>query len=336
MPWMRFARSCLSAAAALALGCADRAPTDPAAVQERSITAATMRARIGALADDSTRGRYTPSLEINKAADWAAAAFRDDGLAPGVAGEYLQLWPTDLAPAPNVAGILAGSSAALRGEYVLFVAHFDHIGTTAVNARCVAQGADSTCNGADDNASGAAAVLELAHAFAGLQPRPLRSIIFLLVSGEERGLWGSQYYAQHPGVRLDRTVAVINLDMISRNAPDSLQVLGGELTTLGTLLDGVEAAHPGLGLHHRDAPWDAGGSDHWPFVMGGVASLCFNTGTHPDYHRPSDSAGAADADKAARVARLAFQLGLAVANAASRPAWTSGVPIKPQRGAPAL
>jgi hypothetical protein len=97
--------------------------------------------------------------------------------------------------APNTVGILEGSDPTLRNEYVLFSAHMDHVGVAA-NGRCQARGGDSICNGADDDASGTVAVIELAEAFAQLQPRPRRSMIFLTVSGEAR-LWGSRYFAEH-------------------------------------------------------------------------------------------------------------------------------------------
>ena len=101
--------------------------------------------------------------------------------------------------APNVVGILEGSDPELKEEYVLFSAHMDHIGIGSPNAQ-----GDSINNGADDDASGTTAVLELAEAYTELATKPKRSMIFLLVSGEEKGMWGSEYYANHPSVPIDR------------------------------------------------------------------------------------------------------------------------------------
>ncbi|HEX4627790.1 MAG TPA: M28 family peptidase, partial [Gemmatimonadales bacterium] len=130
--------------------------------------------------------------------------------------------------APNVVGILEGSDAALSKEYVLFTAHLDHIGTPGAGEGCVARGGDSICNGADDDGSGSVAVLELAQAFASARERPKRSLVFMTVSGEERGLWGSAYFADHPTVPLASIVADLNSDMVGRNAKDTLAVIGRE------------------------------------------------------------------------------------------------------------
>jgi Zn-dependent M28 family amino/carboxypeptidase len=106
--------------------------------------------------------------------------------------------------APNTVGILRGSDPKLRDEYVVFSAHMDHVGISA-NGRCAAMGADSICNGADDDASGTIGVVELAEAFSRKGVKPKRSIIFLTVSGEEGGLRGSRYYSEHPRCRSSRS-----------------------------------------------------------------------------------------------------------------------------------
>ena len=305
-------------------GCADRHPTDPALARAQTITALGMRGRIAALADDSMRGRFTPSRELDQAAAWAVAALQGFGLGPGPATGYLQTWNAPGGAAPNVIAVLDGADPQLRDEYVVFVAHLDHIGTTTAGRSCTAAGADSVCNGADDNASGAAAVIELARAFAGLEQRPARSLLFLLVSGEEEGLLGSQYYVAHPAVPLAQTVAAVNLDMISRNAPDSLLVIGMGVSSLGPRVAAVAAAHPELGLRPTGVGWPYGGSDHISFGVAGVPTVFFYAGHHADYHQPSDVVERADPDKAARIARLAFYLGVEVASSAARPAWNPG------------
>lgn len=337
MSCSRFARSCLSfAAAAGVLSCADRSATAPAGTGAESITAATMRRQVAAIAADSTRGRVTPSVQLDRVAAWAVAQFRADGLEPGDTAGYLQTWSAPGGSAPNAVAVLPGRDSVLAGEYVLFVAHMDHLGTVSTGAGCRLGGdlADSVCNGADDNASGTAAVLELAHAYGSLATRPRRSLVFLLVSGEEEGLLGSLHYVAHPAVPLAQTVAAVNLDMISRNAPDSLLVIGMAESSLGTLLGAVMAAHPELGLRPTGVPWPYGGSDHIPFGNAGVPTVFFFAGLHDDYHRPSDEAGSIDADKAARVARLAFYLGLAVADGDARPAWTAAPARASTRTAP--
>src|SRR5216117_277405 len=151
------------------------------------------------------------------------------------------------ASAPNAIGILEGSEPVLKKEYVLFTAHMDHIGTPSAGEGCTARGADSICNGADDDGSGTVAVVELAEAFSLLRDRPKRSLVFMTVSGEERGLWGSGYWADHPTVPLANVVADLNSDMVGRNSKDTVAVIGREHSNLGTTLDSVAAAHRELG-----------------------------------------------------------------------------------------
>ena len=223
--------------------------------------------------------------------------------------------------APNVVGILEGSDPRLKREYVVLSAHMDHVGVgRPVNG-------DSIYNGADDDASGTIAVVEAAEAFAQLQPRPKRSIIFLTVSGEEKGLWGSAYFADHPPVPIADIVADLNTDMVGRNWKDTIVVIGKEHSDLGATLNRVGAAHPELRMQPIDDIWPQENfyfrSDHYNFARKGVPILFFFNGTHPDYHRPSDSVDKIDAEKESRIVKLVFYLGLDVANAANRPKWNA-------------
>ncbi|MEJ2216316.1 MAG: M28 family peptidase, partial [Gemmatimonadota bacterium] len=129
---------------------------------------------------------------------------------------------------PNVVGILKGSDPALAGTYVVYSAHMDHLGVGRPDAS-----GDSIYNGADDDASGVTAVLEVAEAFASLPTPTPRSMMFVVVSGEEKGLLGSRYFADHPPVPDSVIVADINMDMIGRNAPDSVVAIGQEYSSLG-------------------------------------------------------------------------------------------------------
>ena len=233
--------------------------------------------------------------------------------------------PLPGASAPNVIGVLEGSDPTLKKEYVLFTAHMDHIGTPSAGEGCEASGADSICNGADDDGSGTVVVIELAQAFASARGRPKRSLVFMTVSGEERGLWGSGYFADHPTVPLADVVADLNSDMVGRNSKDTVAVIGREHSNLGTTLDSVAAAHRELNIKPVGDLWPQEGlyfrSDHYNFARKGVPILFFTTGLHADYHKVSDSADKIDADKEARFARLVYHLGLAVANAPQRPQW---------------
>jgi hypothetical protein len=222
--------------------------------------------------------------------------------------------------APNTVGILEGSDPRLKGEYVVFSGHMDHLGVGRPNAE-----GDSVYNGADDDASGTVAVVELAEAFSMLDPAPKRSMIFLAVSGEEKGLWGSEYFTTFPSVPVESLVADLNADMIARNWPDSIVVIGKEHSDLGKTLERVAAAHPELNMVPMDDIWPDenfyGRSDHFNFARRGVPILFFFNGPHDDYHQVSDELENIDAEKAARITRLMFYLGLEVANAPERPKW---------------
>ncbi|NNG17553.1 MAG: M28 family peptidase [Gemmatimonadales bacterium] len=220
--------------------------------------------------------------------------------------------------APNVVAILEGSDPVLKHEYLVYSAHMDHIGISPGQP-------DSINNGADDDASGTVGVIELAEAFSRPGARPKRSVIFLAVSGEEKGLWGSDYYTANPPVSLHQMVANINLDMIGRNWPDTIVAIGPEHSDLGQTLAQVNTAHPELGMTVIDDPWPEENffrrSDHFNFARNGVPILFFFNGNHPDYHGVGDSPDKINAEKESRIVKLLFYVGQAVANADERPKW---------------
>ena len=241
-----------------------------------------------------------------------------EGLTLGLAAPVV---PIDDARPPNVVGVLPGSDSALAGTYVVVSAHMDHVGVGRPDAT-----GDSIYNGADDDASGTSALVEVAQALARLEPRPRRSVLFLAVSGEEKGLLGSRWFSDHPTVPIDSVVANINIDMVGRNAPDSIVVIGMEYSTLGATVREVARDHgDDLGLTVSEDLWPDQRfffrSDHFHFARREVPVLFFFAGTHEDYHRPSDEVETVDVDKAARVARLVFYLTYALADATERPEW---------------
>lgn len=225
----------------------------------------------------------------------------------------------EVTTAPNVIGILRGSDPQLKDEYVFFSAHMDHVGVGAP------LDGDSIYNGADDNASGTATILEIAEAFSHASPRPRRSMAFLLVSGEEKGLYGSQWFSEHPTVPLARVVADLNVDMVGRNWADTIVAIGKAQSSLGATVDSVARAHPELRLTVLDDLWPQERfyfrSDHYNFARRGVPILFFFNGVHEDYHRPSDEPSKIRSEKAARIARLIALTGWAVADADARPRW---------------
>ena len=265
----------------------------------------------------------------------AAQQFEQLRAAPAMVSLPMLDWQGDIALrdsaettawAPNVVGILEGSDPVLRNEYLVYSAHMDHVGTAGEpGASCRATGADSICNGADDDASGTAGVLELAEAFTQRGARPKRSVIFLTVSGEEHGLWGSEWFVKHSPVPLPQIVANLNADMIGRNWKDTVVAIGKEHSDLGSTLNRVNAAHPELGMVAIDDRWPEerfySRSDHFNFARQGIPVLFFFNGVHEDYHQAGDSPDKIDAEKASRIVRLLYFVGQDVANARERPQW---------------
>src|SRR6266511_4315462 len=266
-------------------------------------------------------------LGADLAAAQSATAFEVKPLGGAQLHVHARIEPVERNSAPNVVAILEGSDPILKNEYVVFSAHMDHVGVAGPRGTggCRAQGADSICNGADDDGSGTVAVVEIAEAFAGMNPRPNRSIIFLNVSGEEKGLWGSEYFSDHPAVPISGIVADLNIDMIGRNWKDTIVAIGKEHSDLGATLNRVGAAHPELSMRPIDDIWPEENfyfrSDHYNFAKKGVPILFFFSGTHPDYHQVSDSPDKIDAEKESRVARLIFFPRIDIANAPERPKW---------------
>lgn len=309
------------------------APSSAAAVGRglETITANDVRRRIGIIAHDSMGGRDTPSRGLDLTARYIASEFARVGLQPaGDSGTFIQRYPLPVgrpgAPAsasrptaPNVVGVLEGSDPTLEGEYIVISAHMDHVGIGApVNG-------DSIYNGADDDASGTAAVLELAEALSQPGARPKRSVVFLTVSGEEHGLWGSAWFSEHSPVPLTNVVANLNIDMVGRNWKDTIVVIGKEHSDLGQTLARVNQEHPELNMTAIDDLWPEQSfytrSDHFNFARRGVPVLFFFNGTHADYHRPSDEPEKIDAEKEARIVQLMFWLATEIGNAPERPRW---------------
>jgi len=165
----------------------------------------------------------------------------------------------------------------------------------------------------------------MAQAFSHLEPRPRRSLIFLTVSGEERGLWGSEYFSGHPVVPISQIVADLNTDMVGRNWKDTIVAIGKQHSDLGATLNRVNRLHPELHMTAIDDIWPQESfytrSDHYNFARNGVPILFFFNGTHPDYHRPGDEVSKIDGEKESRIVKLVFYLGLEIANAKDKPKW---------------
>ena len=274
-----------------------------------SIEASNLRDRVFDLAADSTLGRSTWDPEIVKVADYLATAFAASGLEPARPEGFVQWWVDGVGrTGPNVVGWLPGSDPELRSEYVILVAHFDHLGYRP------GLYPDSVYNGADDNASGTAALVELAEAFALLEPAPRRSIVFLAVSGEESGLLGSEAYVGAPAFPLEATHAVMNIDMIGRGTPGSIYVGQTESSVYGPLAIPLAERLP-LGITVVPRPGGRlGNSDGRSFASKGIDVVDFFSGFHAEYHTRNDEAELLEYENMERVVRLAFLLGVEMAS----------------------
>ncbi len=228
--------------------------------------------------------------------------------------------------ANNVVGIIEGSDPVLKNECIVYTAHFDHVGINS-------QGA--VFNGADDNASGSVALLEVAEGFMNLKKKPLRTIVFVWVNGEEKGLIGSGYYTDNPVIPMERTVVDINLDMVGRSkmVSDTGTFYGyklditdpGEINVYtnhesSDLIKMMKQAsmEAGIKVNDKGSQIEAGSSDHANFIAKGVPALCFNSGIHRDLHQTGDDVEKIDFDKMEKSAKLCFLIGYKVGNRRER------------------
>ena len=244
----------------------------------------------------------------------------------------------------NVVGVLEGSDTTLKNEYVALGAHYDHVGTGTPDAT-----GDKIYNGADDDGSGTVGVLAIAEAFARASQRPKRSILFVWHAGEEKGLWGSQYFANHPTVPLNQIVTQLNIDMIGRSRAaadtkpankdlslaDEIYVIGSRMmsTTLGDTSESVNGGYLNLKFNYKyDDPKDTNRfffrSDHFNYAAKGIPIIFYFSGVHEDYHRPSDTVDKIDFTKMERVTRTIFATAARLAEMPQRPAVDRKLPAE--------
>jgi len=243
----------------------------------------------------------------------------------------------------NVVGVIEGGDYYLRKEYVAVGAHYDHIGM-----RPNAEG-DRIFNGADDDGSGTVATMAIAQALTNSQQRPKRSILFVWHAGEEKGLWGSEFFTKNPAVPINQIIAQLNIDMIGRSkkegddnpaninltGPNGLYVIGSRMMSddLGNLSEEVNNSYLKLDFNYKyDDPNDPERffyrSDHYNYAQKGVPIIFYFSGVHEDYHGPGDHADKIDYQKMEKVTRTIFATMWKLANAPNRPKVNK--PLPPQ------
>lgn len=199
--------------------------------------------------------------------------------------------------ANNIAAKVRGSDPKLREEVVIVGAHYDHEGK---------DNRGRVYGGADDNASGTAGVMELARAFRNLKKKPKRTILFILFTAEEKGLLGSKYYVENPLFPLEKTVAMINLDMIGRNDMDQISIIGRyQYPKLFSIFDSTNRETVNFDLNFAVEEFIRQ-SDHFPFMRKDIPTVFFNSGMHDELHRPEDTVGLIIPEKTEKATQLIF------------------------------
>ena len=242
----------------------------------------------------------------------------------------------------NIVGLIEGSDPQLKNEMVAIGAHYDHLGTNPN-----APGADKIWNGADDDGSGTVAVLSIAETLAKAAKKPKRSVLFVWHCGEEKGLWGSEYFNKFPTVNIKNVVAQLNIDMIGRSrktadanplnaelsGENAVYVIGSEMmsSTLGAVTKQTNKDYLKLDYDYRyDDPKDKNRfffrSDHFNYAQNGIPIVFWFDGVHEDYHQPGDEPQKIDYQKMEKITRTIFLTLLNVADLPQRPAIDKQLP----------
>jgi hypothetical protein len=265
-----------------------------------SITSADLTGYVKQLADDKMQGRESGSRGGRAAAAYLVEQFARLHLRPaGTDGGFEQPFRANFR---NVLGMIPGGDGELKEEIIVVGAHYDHVG---LGRPSNSYGPYGTIHpGADDNASGTSALMELAEAFSFIPEKPKRSILLAAWDAEEIGMLGSKYWVSHPTAPLKKIVACFNLDMIGRLRGNRLYVYGARSGKGWRRIVGRQNAETGLQL---DFCWEFKPiADYYPFFESGVPVLMFHTGMHGDYHRTSDTADRIDGEGMSRVVKLLF------------------------------
>lgn len=279
------------------------------------------------IASDEMQGRDTGSEGIKKAATYIVEQYTKEGISypPKASGWFQSIpksfWANRYGDSDNIWAFVKGSEK--PDEVIVVSAHYDHVGMEY----------GQIYNGADDNGSGTVAVMELARVFNQAKKKgyaPKRSILFLLVTAEERGLYGSDYYSQNPLYPLENTVANINIDMIGRidnlhTNNNYIYVIGADRLSseLHNINEKVNQKYVGLELDYkyddRNDPWQIYyRSDHYNFAKHGIPSVFFFNGIHDDYHQPTDTHEKIDFEALTKRTKLIFALTWELANRPER------------------
>ena len=264
------------------------------------------------LADDARQGRGIGTAGLDEAAQYIVTAFKAAGLEPGGTDGFLQTFIIDStapaaahagvggAPVANVVGVKPGAGP-LANQVVVLGAHYDHLGLGGMGS-LEPDSTGTVHNGADDNASGTAALIEIARLLRNRRAPSARTLVLVAFTAEELGLIGSSYYAQHTPEVVDSTYAMINLDMVGRLREDKLAAFGSESAEeFDDVLQDINTKH---GLQLATSGDGYGRSDHQSFFIEDIPVLHFFTGSHEQYHKPTDDTETINFEGTAKVAQF--------------------------------
>lgn len=265
------------------------------------------------LAGDSLQGRKAGGAGGIMASEFIKNTLAEIGVLPW-ADSYYQAFVSMRRKPLNLRNVIGCIQGKYTDQIVIIGAHYDHLGIMKNSTN------DSIYNGADDNASGVSAVLQIAKAFVESGEKPVRTVVFALWDGEEVGLLGSSYFVENyynsipvfPLVSAPTIKGYVNCDMIGRNKTELdvthvVSYFSPERPEFGEWIkDGIEEYGLNLTPEFRSMNDAPGGSDHIPFQQKGIPVIFYNTDLHPDYHKPSDEADKINYDKVVDVSKIAF------------------------------
>ncbi|AWW31368.1 peptidase M28 [Echinicola strongylocentroti] len=295
--------------------------TVAAQVNDAMITEDELEAHVAFLTSSKTKGRYPGTAGNRRVVKYIRAEYENYGL-KSFDGDFLQKFQAKLRTSGdeasgkevktwNVVGYVEGNNNYLKGEYVVIGAHYDHLGHGGPSSK--KPGSKEVHPGADDNASGVAALMEIAEKVARNRYMLDRSVIFVAFGAEEQGLLGSKYFVDHLPVDKDKVKLMINMDMVGRLNAEKQIYMGGA----GTFPRGVELMRDlgvEMGLNPVVHAGEVGGSDHVSFYRAGISAVGLHTGGHDEYHRPEDTLDLLNISGERTIAEYIYKVLLRVVN----------------------
>jgi len=278
-----------------------------------AITQEEVRQQLYYLTSKELEGRMSGMTGNRTAANYLIGWMQKNGVSPTKTGSYFQKFPVNRVnefkekssgESSNVIGVIPGNDPQLKDEYLVIGAHFDHIGygpsmSTSPNRREIHPGAD-------DNATGTCVVMACVHGFGMLRGQNKRTIVFMHFSGEEMGLIGAKYYCNNPIYPLNKTLVMVNQDMVGRlKSQTTLTASGANANpAIAQVVSGIK----GYKFNMRPSGGTGGGSDHAAFAAKGVPVIMFHTGQHPQYHTPDDTAELCDLPGLHQICQAVFEM----------------------------